>query len=1563
MEYIEIHKANANNLKNLSLKLPHNKLIVFSGISGSGKSSLVYDVIYKEAQRLYLQSFSNVSKRIFRMSAATEVEQISGLRPVIAVGSDSGTQSSRSTVGTHTDIWGYLRLLFARYGKAPNGEKLNRGMFSFNAVSGYCEKCMGLGKEEFIDVDKLIKDENLTLAEGALTITTDSGYIIYSQVTMDVLNQVCEVNGFNVHIPWKELTDEQKHIVLNGSDKIKIPYGKHTLESRLKWSGITAKPREEGFYKGIIPVMADILKRDRNKNILKFVSSRTCSVCQGKRLNKLALSVTWQGKSIAELGEMSISNLYEFLCEYLDSNNSNDSINQILYEIIKRLQVLIDLGGEDLNLLKETSLLKASEHKVMRLINQLFGGLSNLIYVFDEPASGLHPKMQSKLLEYLFQLRNAGNTVLVIEHSPYFQKNADLLVDIGPKAGADGGNLLFIDKPENIAKYKELSLTAGYLCGTRNVFSQDLINKNKEKKKEQVDIEVIRTEKTSLKGFKYFLNTVNVITGVKSSGNDIPVFDIIKNHFDENPGKFSNIITITGSKPGKTIRSTPATYTGAFDIIRKIFAKASQKKFSASDFSFNNKNYRCPKCEGAGSIKTGLHFMGENEFVCPQCKGKRYNDEILQSKYQSKSIAEVLNMSVDEACMFFDEDKKLTAIFEALKNLGCGYLSLGQSSSSLSTGESQRVKLALHIAKGVKKNALFLFDEPVSGLHTYDTENFLKACYKLTENNHTVMIIENDEGAINNAGFVINLCKKGIGLYEISEKDRSSIDKLDNDYLSSDNESINASGDLIIAKGVSVHNLKGIDVEIPKNKITVITGPSGSGKSSLAFSAIFAESQNRYLNNFSNYIREQIGLMPPVKADSFLGLTPVLSVSSKSRKAGRRSTVGTASGILDLYRLYFARYGKGVPDGVYSDFFSFNRAAGACNTCGGVGVVKGIDVDKLLVDKSLPLSESMTKSSKVGAFYGDSNDKYIAILHALGKYLNVDFSVPVKDLSKNILDLVLYGYRDVELDVEWHYKRKNRTGVHKMKAKWEGFESYILEEYERESANGKIPRSEILMKNIVCYKCKGTRYKQEVLKVIVEDKNIAQISNESIKKNIAFFETIKEEQSEYLRKEIIGKLKRLESLRLSYLSLSRLTDSLSVGEQKRLKMAELLNSGITGTSFIIDEPTLGLGQKDIAVFVGFVEQIKNLGNTLIFVEHNPELIKIADNIIELGLKGGTEGGRVVASGSLREIKMNKDSLTGKLLAKDFALKNTFYKNESRVLFKSVFHNNLKDINLGITLNKMTVVTGESGAGKSSLLFGCIEPSLSSGTPVGCKSIEVGDFKGKVLSIDSYLPESYVGSLVSEYLPIFAEIKKIFSKIIKDSCSHLSSSALSFRSKHGACPQCKGRGTVSVNLDFIAETEPVCELCSGKRYNEDVLNFIYKGKSIADVLEMTFTEVQRFFKDSKTIVNKINLLNEVGLGYLNLNRTMKTLSGGELRRIKIVKMLLEKEAVPYIVLMDEPSAGLFYTDIEKLLVLFDKLIKAGNTLVIAEHNMQVISAANHIIKLGPEGGDKGGYLLS
>ena len=1620
--WIELENVSQNNLKNISLKLPRNKFIVVTGVSGSGKSSLAFDVINGEGRRKYFVNLSARARNYLGKLEKPDVEKIRNLTPTIAVSQTAGSSNPRSTVGTLTEIYDYLRLLFARLGVTDEKDiEINRSLFSFNSPAGACPQCNGLGVEDKIDPGLLIEDPSRSIRERAFRITNPKGYIIYSQVTIDALNEVCKAHGFNVDIPWNDLTPEQQNIVLNGSDRVKIPYGKHTLESRMKWSGITAKPREEGYYKGILPVMNQILHRDRNPNILRFAKTQLCSVCGGSRLSEKALSVKVLGRSIYDFSRMPLEELQETLDIKFFNENDKSVAKEITDEISKRIETLKMLGLGYLSCDRQSDTLSGGELQRIRLAKQLNSKLRNITFVFDEPSIGTHPSNNANIIRVMKQLVSNGNTVIVVEHDAQTIQNADWIVEIGPGAGINGGELIFNGPKEKFFSKAHNSVTKDYLPGGKKriemVFQPD---------ENAGFFSLKNAEINNLKNLSvdFAINRLNVVTGVSGAGKSSLInrtlIPLIKEEYGKqlnakgNPAlekfSFGKTIIVDRSPIGKTARSTPATYTKLQDLIRDLFAsldEAKRRNFTKSTFSYNTAGGRCEKCEGAGKLEVGMHFLGNVETTCDVCNGRRYKQDVLEVKYRDKSISGILELSVSQAYDFFEGNDKIRHYLKVLISIGLGYIKLGQSSNTLSGGEAQRIRLASEIIRSTGGNNLFIFDEPTTGLHFYDIQVLMNMFAGLLKKGNTIIAIEHNEDFIRNAHRIIDLGpgsaeKGGEIVFQGCYNDFLNCnDSVTAEYLLSGLENISGnrasqeSRSEIEFKGVYTNNLKSINVTIPDNKHTVITGRSGSGKSSLAFDTVFSESQNRFTESFPTYIRQFSGNFSKAKFDEAFGLTPVVALKQNNRITDPRSTLGTLTEIFDYYRLLFSRFGtqhcticgRETTEGYCSvcdrqfpvmnraSLFSFNNTEGACPHCTGLGTVLTSTKELLIENPELSFENGAFYKHKSLNFYSDPYGQYIATLKAVGEKHYIDFTLPVADLPDKAIEIALFGIEDEEYEVVWDFKRKNRTGTHNFTGKWKGFVALLIEEYHRKHANGKGDDLLAFLTEKPCPVCGGQRFGREVLSVTFAGMNIHQLAEKSISETVEIFRKIKKEPEAFGLDEDFAKLNSqlidditerastLENLGLPYLDINRQSKTLSGGELQRSLLSTHLKGGLTGITYILDEPSTGLHPADAGKLNDNIGKLIEEGNTVITVEHNPEIINSADHLLELGPGAGQNGGHIIAEGSLDEIRKNPKSLIARYLNRKLQIKDRkpdFTGN--RITIKGAKAHNLKNIDVEIDINQMNVITGVSGSGKTSLVRDVLFASFRRKSVVNCESISGLEGVSEMVIVGKTPLAGSSLSTPATFTGVFDEIRKVFASTEEAKLQKLKAADFSFNGKSGQCPVCKGTGEIKVSLDFISDVTTVCESCNGKRYRPHILNICLRDKSIYDVLEMSIVEAMEFFRDKPKIVKPLGIIDETGLGYLKLGQSSSTLSGGEAQRLKIAREVIRSNPENALFIFDEPSRGLHPDDLTHLQKMFDILTGNRNTVVVVEHNPVVIATADHIIDLGPEGGNNGGELI-
>jgi excinuclease ABC subunit A len=1737
---IVIRGARQNNLKHLNLAIPTGELVVVTGVSGSGKSSLVFDTLYAEGQRRYVETFSPYARQFLDRMDKPQVDAVEGIPPAIAIDQTNPVRTSRSTVGTMTELNDHLKLLFARGAKLhcrgcgkpvvrdtpssifdslrelkervlitfpvpipknftekevedllqrqgytrlhsrsktlieviqdrvritpedrarvtealESALKVGQGkvnvypeepgpvfrfssdlhcpdcdihyaeptpaMFSFNSPLGACEACRGFGRVIGVDFGLVVPDEGKTLKEGAVRTWQTASF----RECQDDLEKYAKKRKIPLDVPWRDLSEQHRQWVLEGEPE--------WVSWRKSWPGVWYGVRR--FFKWL---ESKAYKMHIRVLLSKYRAYTECLACLGTRLKPEGLLWKIEGKSIHDLMLQPIADTRRFF----DSLNYEDEASELLLkEIRTRLGYLCDVGLGYLTLDRQSRTLSGGEVQRINLTTALGTSLVNTLFVLDEPSIGLHPRDMGRVIEVMKRLRDAGNTLVVVEHDPQIMFAADRILDMGPGPGERGGEITYFGPPEQLKR--QSGLTAEYLSGRKKAAEPHAPGKPRE------FIEVLGASEHNLKNLdvRIPLGRLVCITGVSGSGKSTLVRDVLcsallkaKGKPTEAPGahrglkgahRVSGVVMVDQSPIGKTTRSNPASYVGAFDEIRKIFARerlSKERKYTPGTFSFNSGNGRCPTCSGCGFEHVEMQFLSDVYLRCPDCDGRRYRDEILEVRVDGKSIAEVLEMTVAEAARFFRKSEEVQARLAPLVDVGLEYLRLGQPVPTLSGGEAQRLKLAGHLA-GVDDagDKLFLFDEPTTGLHFDDVAKLLRAFRQLLAAGHSLVVIEHNLDVIRASDWIIDLGPEGGDAggelvcegfpEEVRNHPSSHTGKALRDYERAFREEIPAReprapylGTAIRIHKAREHNLKGIDVEIPRGRFTVITGVSGSGKSTLAFDILFNEGQRRYLESLNAYARQFVQAASRPDVDAIFGIPPTVAIEQRTSRGGRKSTVGTLTEAHHFLRLLFVKLGtQHCPDcelpiepqseeviasrllksfkgqkisllaplvlnrkGVYTDLAKWALSKGywqlrvdgkllSTRPFPRIDRFKEhtieLPVGDLVVSAKAetPLRQLLAKALEIGK----------GVVHVLGPKGVQIFSTKraCRSCGRSFaeLDPRLFSYNSkhgwcaacygtgLQIDdVEWSDERA-RTGA----------EDNVLDSW-----------IEWLEIDEACPQCAGQRLNKEALAVRWQGRSIAQYAGQSIDSLKQLFEGISLENREAeIARDIVAELNSrlgfLGEVGLGYLTLDRSAPTLSGGEAQRIRLAAQLGSNLRGVCYILDEPTIGLHHRDNQVLLDVLEKLGQKGNSMVVVEHDEDTIRRAQHVVDLGPGAGKLGGHVVAEGDAEELMENPASLTGRFLKQPLRHPLQPRRGPSRdclEIQKASLHN-LRKVDVRIPLGRLVAVTGVSGSGKSTLARDVLYESFMQKAAVGCRAIKGRERVERVLEVDQTPIGKTPRSCPATYVGFWDQVRKLFADTTEARVRGWTASRFSFNASGGRCEACEGQGLKKIEMSFLPEVRVTCEGCGGARFNPETLQVKLRGRTVGEVLAMSVDEALEFFAAHPSIQRCLQLLQDVGLGYLTLGQQSPTLSGGEAQRIKLVYELAKRSELKTLYVLDEPTVGLHMADVEKLIRVLHRLVDAGNTAVVIEHNLDVIAEADWIVDLGPEGGDGGGRVV-
>jgi excinuclease ABC subunit A len=1926
---ILVRGAREHNLRNVDLDLPRNKLIVFSGVSGSGKSSLAFDTLYAEGQRRYVESLSSYARQFMGQMRKPDVDLLAGLSPSISIQQKAAARNPRSTVGTITELHDYLRVLYARVGQGhctrcdrpitaqsseqivqritalPQGSRLmilapvirgqkgeyrdlfadmlRRGhirarvdgevvrltddlkldrkvkhdieividrlrnepaerarlaeaveqgltlgegslivqveapappgkgrqegpapsgangeeaagpkakaedilfssryacthcnvsyeppspqLFSFNSPHGMCPGCDGLGTRYSFDPDLLIPDPSLSLYHGAVPLigaVKDMG-----RWRRHIFEGVARALEIDLRAPWASLPEQHRRWLLHGSGDRHI-----TWEWKQRGGSIW---KHGGTWGGIIPELLAQHKKasagPRRMQLDKYMRALRCTDCGGHRLNAQARAVRVAGKSITEACTMPVGQLAQWLASGGPLEQSLSPVEkviaeEVLKELRGRTRFLLNVGLHYLTLGRAAPSLSGGEAQRIRLAGQIGCGLVGVLYILDEPSIGLHPRDNERLLRSLEDLRDLGNTVLVVEHDEETIRRADHVVDFGPGPGVRGGQVVASGTFADVLRSPD-SLTGQYLSGKKTIPIPAARRPPNGKL-----LRVVEARHNNLRGIDvaFPLGLFVCVTGVSGSGKSSLVNDILREglrarlgagpdeededgegHAVGSHGRIEGVdlidkvIDIDQSPIGRTPRSNPATYIKVFDQIRSLFASLPESRargYAPGRFSFNKPGGRCEACEGNGSNRLEMDFLADVWATCPVCEGKRFARETLHARFKGKSIHDVLEMDVQEALAHFENIPKIHAMLRTLHDVGLDYIKLGQPAPTLSGGEAQRVKLARELCRRSTGKTLYILDEPTTGLHFDDIQKLLTVLHGFVDAGNTVVVIEHNLDVLKTADWLIDLGPEGgeEGGQLVAEGPPEAVAACKESHTGQalagvlrPRKASRAAARAakaaprqqppeareILIEGACQHNLKSVDARLPRGKMTVFCGPSGSGKSSLALDTIYAEGQRRYIESLSAYARQFLGQLQKPKVGRISGLSPAIAIEQKAATRSPRSTVGTITEVQDYLRVLFARLatpycpqcripvgtqsadeviarilalpegaklyllaplerkgqekyealyeearkagylrvrvdgtthdlsaapevgtrrkhvievvvdrvivrpgsrgriaeavekglalGKGVLRVAHVDeakpepkwkveqfsqhyscekcgkgleplsphHFSFNSPLGWCPACEGLGVQKGASPALVVRGGHLTVREGAISA------WPDLRESPDALRFAEALAAHVGFSLdePYESLDPAIRRALLHGTGDA-----WIPLTPSAPGVTPVKFQYKGVFPAIDEAARVSMAFRQ--RLEGLVTEVPCAACDGSRLKPEPaaarLAIAGASYTMGELCALPIGEALRHFQKMaltarEQEVAGELLREVRSRLGFLDEVGLEYVTLGRPGPTLSGGEAQRIRLASQVGSGLTGVLYVLDEPTIGLHPRDNTRLLGALGRLRDLGNTLILVEHDREVIHAADHLLDFGPGAGVHGGTITARGTPAAVLRSKQSLTGAYLS---GRKSIPVPSNRRLpadwspergpclLVRGARQNNLRNVDVAFPLGALVAVTGVSGSGKSSLVNEVLYQTLArklhrASLPVAAHDEILGiEEVDKVINVDQAPIGSTPSSNPATYTGVFDLIRELFAQLPQARARGYQPKRFSFNKPGGRCEACEGNGQKRIEMHFLPDVWVTCDVCQGKRYNPETLAVRYRERSISDVLDLSVAQALEMFANLPKIRVVLQTLADVGLGYMALGQPAPTLSGGEAQRVKLAAELARPSTGRTVYLLDEPTTGLHFDDISRLLEVLARLADLGNTVIVVEHNLDVIKTADWCIDLGPEAGPGGGTIV-
>lgn len=1472
------------------------------------------------------------------------------------------------------------------------------GMFSFNSAVGACATCRGFGRVIGVDLHKVIPDPRKSLADGAIAPFSGKS----TEWERRILKRAAAARGIDLHKPIADYTEDERHFLLHGDEK-GFPKSWGGLLGWFDWLETKA-------YKMHVRVF-----------LSRYRSYDRCPACQGARLQPESLLYRVGGKNLAELFAMPVREAYDFLAEQAKAHERDPAAKLLFSECTGRLRTLLDVGLGYLTLDRASRTLSGGETQRVALTGALGATLTNSLFVLDEPTTGLHPEDVSRLSVVARRLAESGNTVVAIEHEPSMILGADRVIELGPGSGENGGSVVFDGPPEALLRAKTATARA----------LRTPLRARAKVRRGMGEVVLRGARGNNLRGVDLAvpIGAMTCVTGVSGSGKSSLVLETLYPAvartldvsladpplpFDSLEGVewIRHVEAVDQSPLGRTSRGNPATYLKVWDVFRKRLAEtpeAKERELGPGYFSLNVEGGRCEVCKGQGYETVEMQFLADVSFSCPACGGRRFTAEALEVTLDGLDAAAILDLTIDEALARFSGDRAVEKALAPARDVGLGYLRLGQPLNALSGGEAQRLKLAHALAKP-PKDALLVFDEPTAGLHPSEVEKLLDVLDRLVDGGATVVMVEHDLRAALRADHLVDLgpgagAEGGLVVaagppIEVAKSAESKTAIHLRRALESTGEVApprrertrspeSAHEAAVVVENAREHNLQEVSIAIPLGKLVAVAGPSGSGKSSLAFDIIHAEGQRRFLETLSPYARQYLPQLPRPDVDRVIGVPPTVALEQRITAGGAMSTVGTLTEVAHFIRLLYARLGEIAADGPEGSLQGLaSMAAKVKRKFGPRGSVtvyapvvrgrKGLHREVLEAARKEGFTEARIDGKKVA----------LAKLLELERHKEHDVDLPIAKVKTADREALLSALARAAERAEGEVRVVGRRGTLDLRVGASDGARVELDPrlFSHNTRQGACPRCEGEGSVVVakrgragdeerktCPSCGGTRLGEFARSVVVKGTRIHEVLAMDVASARAHFASLSftgrdATIAEGILRELDRRLGFLEAVGLGYLGLDRGAKTLSGGETQRVRLAAQLGAGLTGVLYVLDEPTIGLHSVDTHRLIDAMRALVESGNGVLVVEHDADVLMAADRLVDVGPGGGRRGGRIVAEGTPAELVKKGLGVTAPSLSRPIVPREPRPEAERAIVLEGATGNNLRDVTIHIPEGRLTVVTGVSGSGKSSLIRGTLLPAAKRAlghvaeAPLPHRRITLTPGIRRAVEVDQSPIGRTPRSVPATYVGVWDELRALLAATPEARARGYGAGRFSFNVADGRCPTCDGNGVVTEQMAFLPDVQMRCDACGGLRFSRETLEVKLGGLSAGEILELEIDEAVERFAAFPKVAAPLALLSDLGLGYLSLGQRSSTLSGGEAQRLKLVAELGATNTPGTLYVLDEPTTGLHREDVSRLLELLDRFVERGDTVVVIEHHLDVIAAADHLVDLGPSGGRDGGRLL-